>query len=543
MRRKSLPKHSGSSPLERAANLWIRQNAINPKVKARDGVGDYRKLEDAGWREWVTSLFPQYVTHPFGQRHADLWDWCWAVTRDARPRPFIGVWPRGGGKSTTAELVAAAFGIKLLRNYALYVSETQEQADKHVATIGSAFESVGIDRAVNKYGASRGWRRNRLHTSTGFIVDALGLDVAARGIKVEANRPGLIVLDDLDSLNDSSLTVRKKVGTLTATILPTGSNDCAILGMQNLIHSGSIFSMLASGKADFLSDRIVSGPFRAIDDFNFEQTPSGIKITSGTATWEGQDLVACEGFIRTWGLTAFNRECQQLTEIESQGALWRRDWLNMFRVMTAPPMARVVIAIDPSVTSKETSDEAGVIAAGRGFDKHGYLLGDYSMRATPAAWATRSVSAYVIHGADCIIGEGNNGGEMIETVIRGISQEAVAEDLERIGEDPTRAISGKQVAYKMVHASRAKQTRAEPVSTRYERGTVHHVGMFPALETEFCTWVPGIGTSPNRLDAAVWAFTDLIVGGSGWVDLAAGNESPIEIEERPHDDFEGVPIQ
>lgn len=301
--------------------------------------------------------------------------------------------------------------------------------------------------------------------------------------------------------------------------------------------------MLASGKADFLSDRIVSGPFRAIDDFNFEQTPSGIKITSGTATWEGQDLVACEGFIRTWGLTAFNRECQQLTEIESQGALWRRDWLNMFRVMTAPPMARVVIAIDPSVTSKETSDEAGVIAAGRGFDKHGYLLGDYSMRATPAAWATRSVSAYVIHGADCIIGEGNNGGEMIETVIRGISQEAVAEDLERIGEDPTRAISGKQVAYKMVHASRAKQTRAEPVSTRYERGTVHHVGMFPALETEFCTWVPGIGTSPNRLDAAVWAFTDLIVGGSGWVDLAAGNESPIEIEERPHDDFEGVPIQ
>ena len=105
-----------------------------------------------------------------------------------------------------------------------------------------------------------------------------------------------------------------------------------------------------------------------------------------------------------------------MTELESKGSLWRRDWLNTFRVMSAPELARIVVAIDPSATSTESSDEAGIVVAGRDTARHGYVVGDYSMQSTPSAWATRAISAYVIHHADCIIGEGNNGGEMIEAV-------------------------------------------------------------------------------------------------------------------------------
>ncbi len=179
---------------------------------------------------------------------------------------------------------------------------------------------------------------------------------------------------------------------------------------------------------------------------------------------------------------------------EAPGALWTRALIEEGRVMKHPDFERVVVAVDPSATS--TGDEAGIITAGRA-QGHGYIIADDTMQGSPKGWATAAVTAYHVHKADCIVAEANNGGEMVALTISTV--------------DPN-------VPVKLVHASRGKQTRAEPVSSLYalheERGLpirVHHVGSFPALEDEMCLWTPG-DASPNRMDALVWGVTELMLG-------------------------------
>lgn len=174
-----------------------------------------------------------------------------------------------------------------------------------------------------------------------------------------------------------------------------------------------------------------------------------------------------------------------------EGGLWKYDHINRNRVSTAPEtLTRVVVSIDPAATSSAESDETGIIIAGIGKDGDGYILSDASIRASPLEWATRAIASYHHYQADRIIGETNNGGEMIETTIRTV--------------DP-------KVSYKAVHASRGKVTRAEPIASLYQQGRVHHVGQFPELEDQMCRWVPG-EKSPDRMDALVWALTELMLG-------------------------------
>jgi phage terminase large subunit-like protein len=171
------------------------------------------------------------------------------------------------------------------------------------------------------------------------------------------------------------------------------------------------------------------------------------------------------------------------------GALWKREMIDASRILSAPDMVRVVVAIDPSATSTESADEAGIVAAGINWAGHGYVLSDESLRASPATWARVAIAAYHRLKADRIVAETNNGGEMVEYVIHGVDA---------------------GVAYTAVTASRGKQTRAEPISALYEQGKVHHVGAFPLLEDQMCSWLPG-EKSPDRMDALVWALTDLMV--------------------------------
>ena len=181
---------------------------------------------------------------------------------------------------------------------------------------------------------------------------------------------------------------------------------------------------------------------------------------------------------------AIRQEIEALDIDQAPGALWKREKIDESRVLKAPDLDRVVVAIDPSATSG--GDEAGIIGAGRTGDDY-YTVADESIQGSPTTWATAAITLYHRLKADCIIGEGNNGGEMIETVIKQIDQ---------------------TVNYKMVHASRGKATRAEPISAIHEKGKDHHVGVFPLLENELCLWQPG-DNSPNRLDAKVWAMTEL----------------------------------
>jgi hypothetical protein len=177
------------------------------------------------------------------------------------------------------------------------------------------------------------------------------------------------------------------------------------------------------------------------------------------------------------------------------GALWSMALLDGCHVATHPDLSRVVVAVDPAVTSGEDADETGIIVAGNGIDANGYVLADRSCRLSPDGWARRAVAAYHEFDADRIVAESNNGGEMVKLTIQTV--------------DP-------RVPVTLVHASRGKRTRAEPVTALYEQHRIKHVGTFSELESQMMTWTPDSGTSPDRLDALVWGFTDLMLGGQRW---------------------------
>ena len=150
-------------------------------------------------------------------------------------------------------------------------------------------------------------------------------------------------------------------------------------------------------------------------------------------------------------------------------------------------LSHLVVALDPSTTA--TGDAAGIIVAGRGYDKKFYVLEDNTTNGSPSVWARACVNAYHTHKADRVVAESNQGGEMVEAVIK---------------------VEDADVPVKLVHASRGKVTRAEPIAALYEQGRVHHVGTFPELEDEMCEWTQGDKDSPNRMDALVWALTELM---------------------------------
>lgn len=277
------------------------------------------------WLDWLAHYFSSSTQYGFAPHHIEFWDWVWTLKKGIRPQPFVALWSRGGAKSSSAELAAAMCAIQLTRHYIVYVCETQDQADKHVATIATLLESAKVERALNKYGSSKGWRRNRLRTNQGATIDALGLDTAARGIKVDDDRPDMMILDDIDGRHDSLAATQKKIETLTTTILPAGSSDCAVVFIQNLIHTNSIAAQLADGRADFLLDRQVSGPYKAINNLKYEPRDGKYVIVAGTPTWEGQDLATCEGQINSWGLESFLREAQHEVA-QTEGSVYGDVW-------------------------------------------------------------------------------------------------------------------------------------------------------------------------------------------------------------------------
>lgn len=366
------------------------------------------------------------------------------------------------------------------------------------------------DRAVNKYGSSKGWRRNRLTTASGFTVDAIGLDTGGRGIKREDQRPDFMIVDDIDGRHDTSATTAKKAATLTDTLLPAGSTDLAVLAVQNLIHTDSIFSQLADGRADFLATRTISGPFPAVHDLAYDIRDGRAVVTGGTPLWAGQDLIAVQHQIDTYGLSAVLRESQQEVRRDPDAALWKRAWIADHRVTAAPQLLRLVVGVDPSGSAR--GDEVGVIAAGVDLRGHAYIVGDASLHGSPDDWARAAVDLWNAQKGDRIIAETNFGGEMVEHTITTVARER-----------------GLRVPIKLVRASRGKAVRADPIAALYQQGLVHHVGPLPALENEICRWTPADPVSPSRLDALVWALSELLLhGGSSDAPLVGGQRETVE---------------
>lgn len=301
-----------SQPILRDSWLTGLAERLNPTTNRPD---------TGHWRDFLPRVFPNYF-QSFGEHHAAFWEWVWELKRGTQPRPFVAVWPRGHGKSTSAEAAAVAVGARDVRSFVLYVSATQEQADTHVQNIAVMLESPALAREypemsqplLSKFGHSRGWRRNRLRTASGLNVDAIGLDTAARGVKLDEYRPDLIILDDIDNETDTPEATQKKIARITRALLPAGSEDVGVLFIQNLVLSDGIAARLANvaaEPADFLANRIVSGPIPAVEDLVYEDLPDNrARITGGTATWQGMDLAACQDEVDTIGITAFLVECQ-----------------------------------------------------------------------------------------------------------------------------------------------------------------------------------------------------------------------------------------
>jgi len=185
---------------------------------------------------------------------------------------------------------------------------------------------------------------------------------------------------------------------------------------------------------------------------------------------------------------------------EAEGALWTTEILDKCldtsiedRVEFAKTLQRVVVSIDPATTSNEESDLTGIIVAGIDINGKGYILEDHTDRYTPQGWAAKAISLYHEFSADRIVAERNQGGDMVRTTL-------TSED--------------ESVPIRLVHASRGKFARAEPVSALYERGKVFHAKGLDELEVQMRTWEPlGSIGSPDRLDAMVWAITDLMLKG------------------------------
>ncbi len=221
-------------------------------------------------------------------------------------------------------------------------------------------------------------------------------------------------------------------------------------------------------------------------------------ITTGS-TYDNKENLAPKFFksiIKKYEGTRLGRQ-ELNAEIldDNPNALWKRSSIDANRVTECPELKRIVIGVDPAVTSKADSDLTGIIGAGVGVDDEYYVITDASILATPAQWAHKAVVTYVELKADRIVGEANNGGDLVELAIRTVEDGKY---------------NGKNASYKKVHASRAKVTRAEPVAALYEQNRVHHVGFFPELEDEMCDYDPLVSKkSPDRMDALVWAITEL----------------------------------
>lgn len=475
------------------------------------------------WEDWLRLLFPTYTSQPFAIRHREFWEWVEDLQKGVRPRPLVALWSRGGAKSTSAELACVRVGAAKTRKYIWYCCGTQEQADKHVETVAAMLESDTMmihhpgmaNRRLSKYGHSRGWRRQRLRTRSGFTIDSIGLDVATRGAKVEEQRPDMVVFDDIDDKHDTMHTVKKKIETITTNILPAGSPDLAVLFIQNLIHPNSIAVQLSKDNAPFLTDRVVSGPYPAIEKLVVQQMPEKdgtitYKVISGQATWEGQSIPTCEEQMKTWGLTAFKQEAQHEVT-EAPGGIYNHIEFRHCTIDECPDFVDGSVWVDPAVTSKDSSDCQGLQVDA--IDQKGilYRLFSWEQIASPEAVLRMAILKCKEYGFGTVGVETDQGGDVWRPAYEKVCDQLI------LDEDYPDIVKGyKFPAFTQRKAGSghgSKVQRSMQMLIDYEHGKIVHViGTHDILERALRRFP----NSPLDLaDAAYWGWWWMTTG-RGW---------------------------
>jgi phage terminase large subunit-like protein len=258
---------------------------------------------------------------------------------------------------------------------------------------------------------------------------------------------------------------------------------------------GPAWDQAALGLRSGRPHSIASTTPRPIDDYRRVRSEPG--IVRSFATFRDNPYNPAEWVARMearYGGTNLGRQELYGEMIDdTPGALWNRDLFENHRAGKVE-CTRIVVAVDPAGSAAKRADDTGIVIAGLGPDGHVYVLGDATCHETPDGWARRIAAAFGVWHADRIVAEQNYGAEMVESVMRTAA--------------PNLPIS-------RVHAKPGKRLRAEPVAALYEQGRVHHCGAFPELEDECCQWVPAVGDSPDRVDALVYAVTELMPMGGG----------------------------
>jgi hypothetical protein len=482
------------------------------------------------WQGWLTTVFGSYVRPPFASYHAEFWQWVWNLEAGTPSDPFVAIWPRGFGKSTAAEIACAAVAARGTRTYVLYIMETQDQADTHVQNVAALLESktfaqhyphVGA-RKVGKYGNSMGWRRNRLRTESGFILDAIGLDTAARGAKVDEDRPDLIIGDDLDGLLDSPGTTTKKIETLTKSLIPARAAHAAVLIVQNLIHADGIVAQLADGRADFLANRKVSGPHPALVNAAYDQGEDGKwRIVAGEPTWEAMGIPELQAELDDIGISAFRSEKQHETD-QMEGGIFGQVIYRHCASDEVPPLDRIVVWVDPAVTDTDKSDAHGIQADGLARDGTIYRLYSWEDRTSPENALRRAILKAIELGAEAVGVETDQGGDTWQSVYDRVWDDLVASGMVPQG---TRKPQFRQDKAGAGHGPKAQ--RASQMLVDYVHAKIVHVvrpgaNSHELLERALKRYL--IRKPYDLVDAAYWSWYDLRKGLTGQLAWFVGDD-------------------
>lgn len=369
---------------------------------------------------------------------------------------------RRGGKTVGI----AQFAVEQFRagRRILYAAPTEDQVNTFWKEICNAFR-VPTDNGIlykneTKHIIEVPRTENRIRAKTAWNADTLRGDYA-----------DLLILDEFQLMNEDTW------GVVGAPMLLDNNGDAVFIYTPPSLHSRSTTKATDPRHASKLFKKAAadtSGRWAAFHFTSHENPHLPV---------EGLDDIT-----QDMSKLAYDQEIMAEDKDEIAGALWTQKNIDDHRVNSYPELTRILVGVDPP----GGATECGIVAVGIGKDKHLYVLTDASLRDTPEKWANAVISTYNKSLANQIIAEKNFGGDMVEHTLRSIE-------------------GGKLVSIKVVTASRGKAVRAEPVSARYEQGLVHHVGTFPQLEDEMCSWLPASGMdSPNRMDALVWAATELL---------------------------------
>lgn len=346
------------------------------------------------------------------------------------------------------------------------------------------------------------------------IVAPTWRDCRKTCIKGDSGLLKALLDDELLSTNESDLTVRLKNGSTVYGYSADGyerlrgSNlsgawvdEAAVMASIDSLFYEALMPALRIGKNPRV---VITTTPRSIDFLRdlLARDDGSVAVVRGK-TWENSRLsqsALAELRARYDGTTLGRQELEGELIEELEGALWSHHLLDSTRVDKNPHLARVVVGVDPAVTSGEKSDYTGIVVVGRSSDGHLYVLEDCTIKGTPNMCMAKAVNAYHRWKADLIVGEVNNGGDYIGTVLHAVDA---------------------SVPYKTVRATRGKQVRAQPISTLWEQGRGHIVGIWPTLEDQMCLYTPDTKESPDNLDAMVWAATELNVGATAMAYLSA----------------------